>query len=414
MSGRDPGVTHEASKLTDAAFRSRTWLVARREIAERLQGSLIKVMTLILTLAVVAVIVIPALLRGNSKPTVVGLVGPQAQALSSSLQTAAMKANVTIHTVAVDSEAVARSQVDSGALDAALMVSSNAATAMVKEALDPAAESLLQATVNQAHAVQALRAMGLPIDRILPALRPTPFSTTVLQPRPSDLAARAVAAIAATLLLYVTVGIYGNAVASGVAQEKTSRIAEVLLGAVRPLQLMIGKVVGIGACGLLQIAIPIAAGLIANAFVQNTIIPSTIWVLLPMTLLFFLLGYTLYSFAYAAAGALVARQEEVQFVSWPLGMPLLGGYLLTYAAVASPDAVWVRALSFVPPLTPMLMPARFALGHVDAWEPVVAVVLMLVTVYGIARVAARIYTGALVRSGARLSWRAALRLQPEQ
>jgi ABC-2 type transport system permease protein len=95
-------------------------------------------------------------------------------------------------------------------------------------------------------------------------------------------------------------------------------------------------------------------------------------------------------------------------------MPLLGGYLLTYAAVASPDAVWVRALSFVPPLTPMLMPARFALGHVDAWEPVVAVVLMLVTVYGIARVAARIYTGALVRSGARLSWRAALRLQPEQ
>ncbi len=394
--------------------RSPVWLIARREIVERLQGNLIKVMTVILTLAVVGVIVIPAVVRGEPKPTVIGLVGAPAQALSAPLRSAGTKADVTVRTVAVADEGAARSQVESGTLDAALVVSSSSATAIAKDTLAPATASLLQTVVNDAHVLQALRATGLPLDRVLPALRPVPFATTILEPKPSDFGARAALAVAATLLLYVTLGIYGNAVASGVAQEKTSRIAEVLLGGVRPLQLMIGKVAGIGACGLLQLAVPILAGLVANAVVQNTDIPSTIWVLLPMTLLFFLLGYTLYAFLFAAAGALVARQEEVQFVTWPLAMPLLGGYLLTYVVIGSPDALWVRILSFLPPLTPTLMSARLALGHVDAWELIAAVVVMLLAIYGIARFAARIYTGALVRSGARLSWRAALRLQPQR
>jgi len=123
--------------------------------------------------------------------------------------------------------------------------------------------------------------------------------------------------------LYLSLGIYGAAVASGVAQEKTSRIAEVLLAAVRPSQLLAGKVVGIGVCGAGQLAIAVVAGLLANAAVQSAVIPSTVWALLPAILLWFVLGYALYAFAYAAAGALVGRQEEVQFVTLPITLPIL-------------------------------------------------------------------------------------------
>jgi ABC-2 type transport system permease protein len=137
-----------------------------------------------------------------------------------------------------------------------------------------------------------------------------------------------VAAWATGVLLMISLGLYGTAVATGVAQEKTSRMAEVLLAAVRPSQLLAGKVLGIGVCGVGQLAIVVVAGLIANAAVQSAEIPATVWVLLPTVLLWFVLGYALYSFAYAAAGALVGRQEDVQFVSLPFGLPIFGGYLL--------------------------------------------------------------------------------------
>ena len=111
------------------------------------------------------------------------------------------------------------------------------------------------------------------------------------------------------------------------AQEKTSRIAEVLLATVRPGQLLAGKVVGISLCGVAQRGITMIAGLIANAALKSAVIPSTVWVLLPMILLWFVLGYAGYAFAYAMAGALVGRQESIQFVSLPITLPVLAGFL---------------------------------------------------------------------------------------
>ena len=77
------------------------------------------------------------------------------------------------------------------------------------------------------------------------------------------------------------------------------------------------------------------AGLIANAVVNSAVIPSSVWVLVPVFLVCFLAGFALYAFAFAAAGALVARQEEVQFVTMPFSIVLLIGYLLVYAAIGS-------------------------------------------------------------------------------
>jgi ABC-2 type transport system permease protein len=396
-------------------------LVAQREITERLRSRLIWVMTALTTLLVVALIVIPALVRQPSKPTVVGLVGPSAQALGPALQATARVAKVDIMIVDVANSALARSQLQKGSLDVALSVGAHAAVAEVRgsvgsfqvQTLAPTLQALLQATVNAAHQRHVLSAAGVPLATIRAALAPVPFSTTALKPPPADQAARDAAALAAGFLLYLSLGAYGAAVASGVAQEKTTRVAEVLLTTVRPSQLLAGKVAGIGVCGLAQLGIAVVAGLIANAAVQSTVIPSTVWVLLPAILLWFVLGYALYAFAFAAAGALVGRQEEVQFVSLPIGLPIIGGFLLTYAAIASPGAWWIRVLSFLPPLAPILMPARLALGSVAAWEMPVAVLITLGAVYGMVRLAARIYAPALVRGGARLSWRAALLLQQE-
>jgi len=307
----------------------------------------------------------------------------------------------------------ARAQVRAGKLDAIVYLKGGAdgvAVAEVKETLAPEVAALLRMVLDDVHRRQALDEAGLLPATVARALAPVPLKTIALEPSPSDRTARSVAALAVGILLYVTLSLYGTAVANGVAQEKTSRTAEVLLAAARPTQLLNGKLLGIGVCGLGQMGITVAAGLVANAFVESAQIPATVWTLLPMTLLWFLLGFALYAFGFAAAGAMVSRQEEIQSVTLPIAMPLLAAYLLQFVAMDSPDVWWYRGLSFLPPFAPILMPARLALGHLAAWETPLAVLIMLVSVYGAARLAARIYASAIVRGGARLSWRDALRL----
>ena len=240
-------------------------------------------------------------------------------------------------------------------------------------------------------------------------MTPVPLATVVLKPQPADQDARYVAAIFVGLLMYVAIALYGNAVATGVAQEKTSRTAEVLLSAVKPEQLLVGKVVGIGLVGLGQLAIAGIAGLLTNAAVHSAKIPGSVWVLMPAFLAFFVAGFALYAFALAAAGALVARQEEVQSATLPIIMPLPIGYVITFLAVSSPNATWLRVISWLPPLTPTLMPARIALGTVDWWEYPLVAGIMLASIYAIVRAASAVYAGGLLRGGERLAWWTALR-----
>jgi ABC-2 type transport system permease protein len=408
-------------------------LIAGREIVERLKGRATWIVTAITTLIAVALIVGPAILRPPTKPIAVGLVGPAAQALAPALQATAKAAGVDITTKSVASDAAARSELTpakstggplrqtggllsslqggQATLDVALRLDTDSATIEFYQAVSPTIAALLHAVVDQVHQRDALIQAGVTPAEVAVAQQPERISTVTVVPTPTDQAGRSIAALAAGILLYVSVGFFGSAVASGVAQEKTTRTAEVLLGAVTPSELMTGKVVGIGVVAVGQMTVTVGAALIANAVAQSSQVPSEVWVLLPAILLWFVLGSALYGFAYAAAGAMVARQEEVQSVSAPFTVLLVGGFLLTYATISSPDATWLKVVSYLPPLMPILIPARLALGHLASWEMPVAIAIMLASIYGMARLAGRIYAGGLVRGGARLSWIAALRLR---
>lgn len=402
-------------------------LIAGREISERLRGRATWVLTGITTVGAVALIVGPTLFSMTTKPYAVGLVGPSAQALAPTLVAAAKASGVEMTTVNVSDDATARSQLTpkqtsgqgggllaslrggSATLDVALRLDTGSATIEFYQTVSPTLAAVLRAVVEEVHQRDVLIQAGVSPSVVGAAQQPEPISTVTVKTASSDLAGRRVAALAAGILLFFTLGIFGTAVAIGVAQEKTSRTAEVLLAAVTPRDLMTGKVVGIGLMGFAQMAVTVGAALIANAIVQSSLVPSEVWVLLPDILLWFVLGYTLFAFGYAAAGAMVARQEEVQAVSAPFTVFLVGGYLLMYATIATPDAPWVRVVSFIPPLMPALMPARLALGQVAIWEMPLAILIMLASIYGMARLAGRIYATSLVRGGPRLSWTAVLR-----
>jgi ABC-2 type transport system permease protein len=403
-------------------------LVASREISERLHGRATWLLTGLTTLLAVGLIVVPSLINQQSGTTRVGLVGLQAQAVGPALLAAAKATKVDVTTLSIDSESTARSELtptqkagtggrlarlfggSNATLDVALLVNGNSATIEAYQTVPATVSALIRAVLDTLHQHSVLAAAGVPARTILSSEAPVPTTIETLQSAPSDMAGRDIAALASGFLLMYSVAGFGSAVATGVAQEKTSRTAELLVAAVRPRELMAGKVTGIGLVGLGQMTVTVGAAMIANALVKSTNIPPELGALLPGILLWFVLGFTLYAFGFAAAGAMVARQEELQSVTMPFTAVLVVGLLLVYGAIASPDSGWIRLLSFLPPLTPVLMPARMILGHTEAWEVALAVFIEIASIVGMTIWAARIYQGALVRGGARLSWSDAFRL----
>jgi len=403
-------------------------LIASREITERLSGRATWIVTGLTALVAVGLIVVPALINQQSGPTRLGLVGSQAQALAPALTAAGHAAGVSITTAPVASISQARDELtpkqgqggggglarlfggSDAQLDVALALDGGSATILAYQTVPPATLALVHSVLDAVHQRAVLSTAGVAPSTIASSLSPVPLTAETIQPTPGDRAGRNIAALASAFLLMYAVTGFGGLVATGVAQEKTTRTAELLVSAVHPRELMTGKVLGIGLVGLGMMTVTVGAALIANAFVKSTAIPAELGPLLPQVVLWFVLGFTLYAFAFAAAGAMVARQEEVQSVAMPFAAIMVVALLLVYATLASPDSAWIRLLSFLPPLSPMLMPARSFRGSAQGWEVALAVGIELLAIAGTVTLTARIYQRALMRGGARLSWSQAIRL----
>jgi ABC-2 type transport system permease protein len=217
-------------------------------------------------------------------------------------------------------------------------------------------------------------------------------------------------AFVAVILLYGQLIGYGFWLASGIVEEKASRIVEVLLAAIRPRALLLGKIVGIGVVGfgqLLLIGI-VGAGLgIATGTVE---LASDAIGALAVVLAWFVLGYAFYACMFAMAGALVPRQEDVQNSTGPLTVVLVGSFLLSFGAIEEPAGTLAQVLSLVPPTAPMVSPVRMIAGDMPLAEIVLSVAVLLASAALLVAVAARVYANAVLRTSTRVrlleAWRA--------
>ena len=205
------------------------------------------------------------------------------------------------------------------------------------------------------------------------------------------------------------ISFYGGFLLVGVIEEKSSRVVEVMLSRLRPTELLTGKIAGIGLVGLAQFGLVAAAALIALAFSDNAQLPTTTRGTIGWVVFWFILGYAFYAVLYGAAGSLVSRQEEAQSMTFPITAVLIVAYLFALEAVQSPDSMATLIGSFLPPTAPLVMIVRIANGAVPWWQIGLSVLLMLVTIYGMLRLAGRIYAGAVLRTGGRVKLREAWR-----
>jgi ABC-2 type transport system permease protein len=214
-------------------------------------------------------------------------------------------------------------------------------------------------------------------------------------------------AFALLFFLYITVLFYGLFVMRGVIEEKQSRIVEVLISSVRPSQMMVGKLIGIGLVGLTQISIwALSTALLSSVGVamfasRGAKVPNVPASLLIYFILFFVLGFFLYATLYAAVGAIVSSEEDAQQVQFPVTMLLVVPMMIFGLVMANPNSTSSIVLSMVPFFAPTLMMLRIAVINPPVWQVVLSMTIMLVTIVLLLWLSSKIYRVGILMYGKR-------------
>jgi ABC-2 type transport system permease protein len=216
-----------------------------------------------------------------------------------------------------------------------------------------------------------------------------------------------------TMFLYMVILMYAVSVMRATLEEKTSRIVEVIVSSMKPWHLMLGKILGVGAVSLTQIAVWLSMGALAVGFGIPMLIAArpelatietvvqvlpSLWLLLLFVGLF-LFGFFMYAGLYAAVGAMCSTDEEAQQAQFPVMMFLIVPIPFVMQAIQEPLTPLITGLSLFPLFTPVLMWARVAGGGVPGWQIGVSFVLMGVTVLAVAWLAGRIYKVGILMAG---------------
>lgn len=385
-----------------------TAIVAGREVRQRGRSKAFVASTLILMLAVTAGVTIPAILAHQQRPQRVGIVGGPAATMTEIVQEAARVSNTRVIIVPRPDAAAGEAALRSGRLDVVLV---NGTEVLVKQipiggetasagALPTAIADIagLSKLLGRLPAGAAASSVTLPVRGLIP---------------PSASLTRRLTGLVTVVLVWTLISAYGAQIAMGVGEEKSNRIVEVILASVRPIQLLVGKVVGIGVLALAQAALMVAVFLGLGAAFGSSVARGAAPGIVIAGAVFLVLGYAFYCTAFAAAGSLVSRQSDVGTVILPVQIPLIIAYALAFTVIyANGASTFYLVLGFLPPTAPVAMPVLYAAGDVPGWQVAISAALVAVGTVWMARTAAAIYRRSILRTGSRVRLRQVLKREP--
>jgi len=404
--GGSPPVGAVAARLRGRGLLGDTGLVAWREIRERVRGRVFQVVTVILFAVVTAAVLIPTLHAGTTTSQRVGVVAGSAP-VEAELRGLARSAGVPVELVSEPGLPQARAALGAGRLD---MVLDGTGKILVNQPIagsDTSAGARYVRAVSQALGAQhAFAQAGLTQRQAATVARAKPLPVESLQPGKKPRTTAEATALLGVILIFVVLTQYLTWTLMGVMEEKASRVVEVLLATVRPIQLLAGKVIGIGAVALAQaVALVVFALALAEA-VGSSLVHGAAPLVVAAILAWLVLGYAFYSWLYAAAGSLAERQDQVQSMALPLSAPLIFGYIVSLIGVSSgAPSLLVKVLAYLPPTAPFAMPALIGFGDATWWQFLLSVAVTLGGTVVVAFAAAQVYRTAVLRTGGRVRLR---------
>ena len=389
--------------------RRAVWLVMKRELNTRLRTRSFVIGTVVMLVLLLGYVGFQTSLAGSADKSTVGLTG-QATGIARQLQVEAAQSGRQISTVTITDPAEGRQKVEDGDLDALVSGSAAKLTATYKSSLDDQLRKVLDQVAQQQVLDGVLSSAQLEPADVMAQVDGTHVQDDPISPEPADHTQRLVVGLIVAFLLYISIITYGMMVAQGVVEEKSSRVVEILLASVRPWQLLLGKVIGLGLVGLTQLVILAAAGLVAASATGVFTLSGFATGALLWGLLWYLLGFLLYATIYGALGSLVSRQEDTQSVVGPLNIVLIVGFVTGFnLLLQDPDGTATKAISLVPLFSPILMLARIATGAATGWEIALSLGLTAALVALLTWLGGKIYGNSVLRIGSRIKLSEALR-----
>jgi len=388
-------------------------LIARREFVER-GRSRVFIGVLIGSMVLILAGMFAVSLVGRPAPSAsVTVAGEGPAGLVDEVQRVA--ADLGVDVVVVDSASVeqARQAVQSGSVDAALI---NGDTIVAVGSPSASVDAVLRGAATAAARVVAAQQLGLSDAAVNTVIQPVVMVVEDLStagPVDDLQVARGLAAFMSVVILFILVMAFGQFVGSAVVEEKQTRVAELVLAKVSTAAMLVGKVLGVGGLGLVQLVIlgmtytfglwafgDGSAGLDLFRLGVGSLAWMTLW---------FVIGYAMYSFVFATMGATVSRLEDLQSLTYVPSVLLLPAYAVAAASLTGSASPLLAPMSMVPIWSPLLMPFRIVTGDAVWWEVAVALIGSAAFIAFLVWFGARVYRGAALRTGGRVGLREAYR-----
>jgi ABC-2 type transport system permease protein len=373
-------------------------LVAAREIRERSRSGAFIASVVVMVLGVAAAIVLPAVLdTGGAKD--VGVTGSTPAPLPAAVRAQGEAVGATVRIHSYEELAAGEQAVRDGKVDVLLV---DGRQLEWRKRADEQLKAVVTGAVQLVAVRERATAAGIRPEDLSAVLAPVAVKNSelgIVKGRSPD---DETAAFIMTLVLFGAIATYGVMVLSGIVEEKSSRTVEVLLARMPARNLLAGKIAGIGLLGLAQIALIAVVALVAGATVADVDIPAVRAGVIIWAVVWFVLGFALYATVFGTLGSLASRSEDAQSVVGPVTVLLVVGFLVSFAAIGSASTTWARLVSWFPAWAPFAMPNRIAMGAAPWWDPIVAVALTLAAIAGLVILGGRVYSGAILHTGATL------------
>ena len=263
--------------------------------------------------------------------------------------------------------------------------------------------------INTIYSNMQISKLGLTEEQIA-SITPN-FEYSLEQTDEQEVQGNVLAIMLLSIVLFYAIYFCAYQVSSSITTEKTSKIMETLVTSTSPKTIVLGKTVGIGIVGLLQVCLLVAVALITA---YTCLEPGTLDSILDMsnftpylaiiTIIYFILGYVAYALMYALTGSTVSKPEDIQSANGPVAIIAVIGFYLSYFTMMNPTSDLNVFASMLPISSPFCMPFRIMMGLASTTDVIISILILLVTIFIIARVAIKIYSNAILNYGTKMSF----------
>ncbi|MDC7247033.1 MAG: ABC transporter permease [Sphaerochaetaceae bacterium] len=404
--------------------KNKTAIIAKREFSAIVKTRTFIIITVLGPFLIFALTALPNIINSNTeqiqKGSAIGIVGAQKEIISMLRSVFEQKGVILIE--GEDEDSMKRMLLDESAMQGYVVIDGDLTkidsySYYSKTGTDFAYSEMINAVLGDWAIKWRIEEAGIELERVenltrRPSLEVKKLTKTGEESN-QDLYTIIITSIAFIMLLYMSVLLYGQMIGRAIVVEKSSKIVEILLSSARPKQIMFGKIIGVGAAGLVQYGVWIISALfiilVLSPILSFTLPAAINPTMLFLLVLFFLVAFLMYGAAYAALGAAAENEQNLGQLSWPLIVFLVIPMVMASTIIMNPDSAFTYILSYFPLTSPMVMFMRVLVNMPPLWEMILCFTILLLSIWAIVILAAKIFRTGILMTGKPVTFREIIR-----